>query len=296
MNLIKKMFGWKLKHFLSAILGIVIFSFAVNFFVTPSHLYSGGVLGLSQLIRSIILTTFNLEPNIDIAPAIYYIINIPLFYIAYKKIGKTFFFRTLLCVTIQTILMAIIPIPDKPIVDDTLTNVIIGGMLDGLGMGILLSAGASSGGTDIIGIALTQKYKNASVGRIGLAINGLIYIVSGIMYGLPIMVYSIVLSAIGNFTLDQTHKQNISSLAIIFTKEHPKKMIEYINNRLYRDATYTEATGGYTETTTYITYVALSKYELERLIRHLKEFDKQAFLIKQDGIGVTGDFNKHLDN
>ena len=296
MKFLHKIFKWKPKHIISAILGIAIYSLAVNLFVVPNHLYSGGVLGISQLLRSVAITVFNLDIKYDFAPIIYYVINIPLFIIAYRHISKTFFSRTLLCVTIQALLMAIIPIPEKPIVDDVLTCVLIGGILDGIGMGILLSAGASSGGTDIIGVLLSSKFKSLSVGKIGLGINLVIYTISGILYGVPIMIYSMVLSTFGNIALDQTHKQNISSFAVIFTKTHPKKMIEFISNELYRDATYVKATGGYTETPTYITYVALSKYELERLTRHLDEFDEKAFLIKQDGIGVTGEFLKHLEN
>ena len=296
MKFLQDAFKWKPISLLMVLIGIGVFSCAVNLFVVPNHLYSGGILGLSQLLRSLIQMIFNLDTKFDFSFLIYYLLNLPLFILAYKRISRTFFYRTLLCVTIQSIFMALIPIPSKPLVDDTLTCVIIGGILDGFGMGIILSAGASSGGTDIIGLAVSAKHSGASVGKIGLGINVIIYAISGALWGLPIMIYSIVLSAIGNVTLDQTHLQNISSYATIFTKVHPKELIHFINTELQRDATYVKAVGGYTETPTYITYVALSKYELERLTRHLKDFDEKAFLIKQNGIGVKGEFLKHLDS
>lgn len=296
MKYIDKIFKWNLEGFFKTIIGTLIFSVAINLFIVPNNLYSGGVLGISQLLRSMIVSIFKIVAPFDISSLFYYLINIPLFIIAYKNISKTFFSRTLLCVTVQFIALALIPIPDKPLVDNLLTNVLIGGILDGLGMGLILSAGASSGGTDIIGVALSSKKGTLSVGKIGMFINTIIYVISGILYGVETMIYSIIFSVFGTLMLDHTHEQNISSTAIIFTKKHPKEMIKYISEELSRDATYFEAIGGYTDTKTYITYVALSKYELSRLTRHMKDFDDKAFLIKQDGVGVHGEFEKHIIN
>ena len=95
--------------FTKAILGSFIFCFAINFFVVPNHLYTGGILGISQIIRSFIIDVFRIDISFDFSGIIYYIINIPLFIIAYKSIGKTFFFITLFAVSIQSIMLSLIP-------------------------------------------------------------------------------------------------------------------------------------------------------------------------------------------
>ena len=93
-NIIKngsvKGFNWGWFKFAKCISGVFIYSLAVNLFVVPNNLYTGGVLGLAQIIRSIIVSVFNINIGIDISSIIYYLINIPLLLLAYKKISKTF--------------------------------------------------------------------------------------------------------------------------------------------------------------------------------------------------------------
>ena len=290
MKKIKNLFNWSLRDFSRAIFGSILFCIAINFFVVPNHLYTGGVLGLSQLIRSITMDVFHLNTSFDFSGTIYYIINIPLFILAYKTIGKTFFYRTLFAVTLQALLLSLIPI--KLLVDDTLTNVIVGGILGGIGVGMILSSGASTGGTDIVGLALAKKDNHFSVGKVGLLINLIIYSIAGIKYGLPIMIYSIIYSAVDNLMVDKLHEQNICSTAFIFCKENPKIINDYIKNELNRDFTYWDAKGGYDDSRTYIIYTALTKYELIKLERNMKEFNIQTFMIKSEGIGIRGEFEK----
>ena len=290
MKKIHELFNWDLMDLLKAILGSFLFCFAINFFVVPNNLYTGGILGLSQLIRSITIDIFNIETSFDFSGIIYYMINIPLFIVAYKSIGKTFFFRTLFAVSVQAIMLSCLP--NKLLVDDTLTNVIVGGIIGGIGVGMILSSGASTGGTDIIGLSVAKKNNHFSVGQLGLLINIFIYGIAGIRYGLEIMIYSIIYSAVDGLMVDKMHEQNICSTAFIFCKENPKPINEFIKNELKRDFTYWYAKGGYDDSRTYIIYTALTKYELIKLERNLKKFNIRTFMIKSDGIGIKGEFEK----
>lgn len=291
-----KTFRWNLKDIIKAITGALIYALAINLFIVPNSLYNGGILGISQLIRTFTVTTFNLDLTIDIAGLINFIINIPLLFIAYKKISKTFFGRTVICVCFSTLFLTIIPIPEKALIDDLLTNVLIGGILCGLGSGKLLSSHGSGGGTDIIGIALSMKNRNLSVGKIGATINMFIYVICGLLYGIPTMIYSVIYAVVGSLVVDNTHEQNIISYVMIFTKKNPDIITDYIKEELNRDATVWEGTGAYNKTKTYICYSALSKYEVQKLERNIKTLDKDAFMIKNEGVGVDGNFKKYLAN
>ena len=233
---------------------------------------------------------FGVNTNIDISGIIYYMINIPLFIIAYKSIGKVFFFRTLFSVSIQALMLSLLP--QELLIDDTLTNVIIGGLLGGLGVGMILSSGASTGGTDILGLALAKKNNHFSVGKLGLFVNLFIYLIAGVRYGLEIMIYSIIYTTIDNLMIDKMHEQNICSTAFIFCKENPKPINDFIKNELNRDFTYWYAKGGYDDSRTYIIYTVLTKYELIKLERNMKKFNIQTFMIKSEGIGIRGQFEK----
>jgi uncharacterized membrane-anchored protein YitT (DUF2179 family) len=291
---IKTVLKWDLKDFLQVILGIFLFTFAINIFVVPNSLYNGGILGISQLIRSLIESVLPWKFNFDMAGIINFLFNIPLFIIAYKFVSRTFFYRTLICVSIQTFFLTIIPVPEVSIVPEILTSVLIGGILAGIGNGMLLSSGGSGGGTDIVGLIISTRHNGFSVGRINGFINITIYCICGILYGIPIMIYSIIYAFIDSLIIDHTHKQNICSYVMIFTKEKPYAIRDFIREYLDRDITYWEAYGGYDYSKTYILYSAMSKYEMQRLERQLPEISPDAFMIKSEGIGINGKFEKKL--
>ncbi len=285
-----KVLNWNKKDIIKTLIGSIMFCIAINIFIVPNNLYTGGVLGLAQLIRSIILDVFKVNITFDFSGILYYIINIPLFFLAYKNLSKTFFFRTLIVISVQTVMLSLIP--TTSIINDTLTNVLVGGLLGGSGLGIVLSCGASTGGSDIIGLVIAKKNNELSVGKIGLVLNVFIYTITGLMYGLEIMIYSIIYSFVDSLTIDKMHDQNICSTAFIFCKKNPKDINNYIKNELNRDFTYWDAKGGYDDSRTYIIYTALTKYELIKLERKIKECDFNAFMVKSEGVGIKGEFEK----
>lgn len=287
-----KIFNWNLSEMIKNIFGLIIFCIGINLFVEPNHLYSGGILGLAQLFNRLINDLMGKE--IYLTGLMYLIINIPLLITAYFSISKSFCARTLLTVGLQTIILDVIPIPSNPLVSDTLTNVLIGGALAGIGIAHILSATGSTGGTDIIGIILTNKYKGFSVGKFAVSFNIVIFSISGILYGLPTMIYSVLYTIIENFSIDRLHDQNVSTCVTIFTKKKPTKIVEYIKNEIDRGATCWEGTGIYDNSKTYVTYIALSRYELHKLEKYLEVTHQEVFLIKNDYVGIDGDFKKRL--
>lgn len=287
-------FKWDMRQFLKAILGCLLFAVAINIFIVPNGLYNGGILGFAQLTRTVLIDIFHLHLSFDIAGILNFLINVPLFILAYKKISKTFFARTLLCVSLQAIFLTIVPTLNTPLVGEIITSVLIGGIMAGYACGMILSAAGSGGGTDIIGILMSMKNRNLSVGKIGLSINIVIYTICGIFFGLEIMLYSILYTVFANLMVDRTHDQNICSTAIVFTKNKPDKILDFVKHTLKRDGTYWEAIGGYNSTKTYICYIVLSKYELQRLERYLPNLDNSAFVVKSDNVGINGNFKKEF--
>ena len=291
-SFLHRVFKWNIKELLLNTAGIILFCIAINMFVQPAHLYSGGVLGLAQVCNNLFDHVFDITFNAT--SFIYLSMNIPLFILAYKKISKSFCTRTIYAIALQTLLLLLIPVPDKPLVEETLTNVLVGGTLAGIGCALILSSTGSTGGTDIIGIVLTNKYPSFSVGKFAIAFNTVIFGISGIVYGVSVMIYSIMYSIVENISLDKLHEQNISSSALIFSKEKPNEILKFIKNDLKRGATWWKGTGEYNRTDTYIVYVVLSRYELHKLEKYIKVTNQNVFLTKSDFVQVEGDFAKRL--
>ena len=138
-------------------MGSFIFALGINLFVVPMQLYSSGVLGIAQIIRTLVESVIG-KTTLDISGIINFLINIPLFMLAYRTISKRFFVRTLLSVISQTVFLTFIMVPTTPLVDDILTNCIIGGIVTGFGIGLTLRCSGSGGGLDILGVYLLRNF------------------------------------------------------------------------------------------------------------------------------------------
>lgn len=284
-----------LPRLFTAVAGMLVFSVGINLFVVPAELYNGGVLGISQILRTLLIRYAHLNfGSVDIAGLINLLFNIPLFFLAYRSIGRGFFVRTLICVISQTMFLTVIPIPAVPLVEDTLTASLIGGIVAGAGIGISLKNGGSSGGLDILGVYYTKRRQDFSVGRLSLSVNLFIYLACALLFDITVVIYCIIYTAVSTLIMDRTHSQNISTEVFVFTKEEPDQIMDYILKELVRGATYWEAKGGYTEETTNIIFTVISKHELSALKRRLRVLDPQAFVVSKEHVGIEGKFVKHL--
>lgn len=277
--------------YLKILLGSLVTVVGVNGFIVPAGLYNGGTIGAAQIIRTVLADFFNISPSFDIAGIINLLLNLPLLVVAYCWISRRFFLRTVFSVGTQTLLFSILSFP-TPILTDRLSACVVGGILAGYGVGITLRASASGGGIDILGVYFTQKNSRASVGRLSLWINGCIYLVCAVLFELPTAIYSILYCIIYSVMVDKTHIQNITVLAVIFTKNPQAK--EVVIGSLRRGLTCWEGKGGYTDETAYILMTVLSKYEIPELKKRIQKTDPSAFIVVQENADITGNYQKRL--
>lgn len=276
-----------------AVAGTFFYAFGINVFITGLGLYSGGVMGICQLIRTFVASFVGM-PKFDIAGVIYYIINIPIFILAYKFIGKRFLFRTLLCVTTISVFMTLIPIPAIPLVDDTLVTCIIGGFISGFGTGLTLRMGSSSGGMDIVSLYCIKRNLHLSVGNITLILNVVLYGICMLVFDVETAIYSILFAVVSSIALDKTYSQSINAEATIITKYHGREIESAVNNRLVRGVTSWDGRGAYTNEETSVLYVILSKYEVSALKAIIREIDPNAFVVVKEGVKIEGNYLKKL--
>ena len=274
------------------LIGSALFAASINLFVVPVNLYNGGIVGLSQIFRTMLVSRMNLNFSFDIAGVINFLINVPLFVMAYRSLSRKFFLGTLLSLITQTICFSLIPIPAVPILDDVLASLIIGAIVGALGIGMTLVSGASGGGTDIVGVYAALHWKSFSVGKLQLLFNALVYCLCAFLFDLPIAIYSIIYAAVYSFVLDKVHLQNIEMSLMIFTKNPEIK--SRILKDFVRGVTYWKGLGAYTQTETEVLGTIVSKDEVNDLRRMITQMDPKAFIIVNEGLQITGNFIKRL--
>lgn len=274
--------------------GCFLFAFGVNVIITPLGLYNGGFMGIAQLIRTVLFRMFDFSflQQIDIAGIIYYIINIPIFYWAFREMGKGFLVRSLVSVTIQTAFMTFIPVPVAPIFEDRLMSCIIGGLVVGTGVGMILRGRSSGGGQDVIGVIFAKKYPGFSVGKIAIMMNVCVYAVCLWMFDIEVVVYSLIYTTVLALACDRVHVQNINMSVMIFTKQ--QGIEDIVMQEMGRGVTKWEGVGAYTNENSHILYIMISKYEVEQLKEIVHRVDPQAFIILNEGSMVVGNFEKRL--
>ena len=190
---------------------------------------------------------------------------------------------------------AITPVPAALIVEDYLTACILGGILTGVGCGIVLTCGCSSGGLDVIGLCLSKRGSAFTVGRFSLTFNAFLYGLCLILFNAQAAIYSVIYNFVTTTVLDRMHKQNITVQALIFTHEDEHKLGQFVMEKLGRGVTYWQGTGAYTGDGIHVLCVCLSKYEIEELLHAVHSIDPHAFLTVQEGVHVYGNYQKKVE-
>ena len=284
----------KLMEYFYAIAGCLIYCVGFNILIVPMGLYSGGFMGLSQLINWVLVNIFGIviPASFNFVGILFFIINVPLFYAAFKILSKEYAFKSLISVGVITAVMSIVPVPATPIVGDYLTASIIGGIVCGVGGGFILRGRMAGGGQDIIGVCCAKKFPNFSVGKVAILINIVIYGFCFFIYNIEIVIYSLIFSTIYAVAIDKVHTRNINMTAMIFTKK--TGIAKAVMEEMHRGVTDWVGEGAYTQQESYILYVVLSKYEVTQLKEIVHKIDPHAFMIFTEGCIIDGNFEKRL--
>lgn len=271
--------------------GSLLYAAGMNWFISPLDLYSGGGVGFAQLLNLLIGKVVDLG-NVNLYGILYMLINIPLLLLAYKSVGRSFFMKTLLGSAAISIFITLVPTATTPIVEDYLTSVLIGGIITGFGVGMILLAGGCGGGVDIIGVWAAKKYKGASVGKISLAVNTLLFVILLLLFDVQVVIYSLIYMVFFTIILDKVHYQNINVRLMIFTKE--QGIEGRITKETGRGVTKWKGAGAYTEESMNILVSCINKYEVSEFMELIHEIDPKAFIIVDEGIYVSGNFEKRI--
>ncbi|MCL1998406.1 MAG: YitT family protein [Turicibacter sp.] len=280
--------------YVGSMFGGLLFAVAINLIIVPHGLYSGTITGIAQMLESILLEAFgvSLPEGSNITGIIILLLNIPLLVLAVKVTSKNFLFKSIVTIIFTSVAMSVIPIPAVPLIVEPLTACIVGGVLAGFGGGYTLRSGGSGGGTDIIGIYCSAKYPDFTVGKVSIIIGVIVFSYAFFAYDFNTVIYSALFTAFYVVVLDHTHFQNIKTSALIFTAN--PEAVHSVVHSLGRGATCWEGKGAYTGKHSHIFTTVVSKYEINQLKRIVNGADPHAFIIFNNKVDVSGNFEKRL--
>lgn len=260
-------------------IGGILYSVAINCFLSKNNILNGGFTGIATILN------FLFELPIG---TVIFIMNIPLFLIAFKKLGVRFVLRTVWATLINSAcidLGVILPVYQN----DLLLSSLFGGALVGLALGIIFIRNATTGGVDIIAKLIKLKFPHISIGRSILIFDVFVVILGGIIYrNFESMLYASVVIFVSAQVLDYVIFGVSRGAMILIISEQSEKLCNMILGDLDRGVTILKAQGGYSKQDKDVLLCACFDNQTHKLIKKIKSVDENAFFIVTQSKQILG--------
>ena len=286
------------KEYLLLTLGILIYVAGWTIFMIPNNLIGGGLTGVSSIIQYAVGIKMGYT---------YFVLNAILLVTAFVVIGANFGGKTTYAIILASVglnvLQDLIPatiIETLSVQNGKLMSTIMGGILSGAGIGMSMSQGGSTGGTDIIAL-IVNKYRNISPGRIILWIDAVIilsslavpsYTAEGELVPfaekITTVVYGLILITVNGYVIDLYLSGSKQSVQLFIMSRKYEEIADAITKDIHRGVTVLPAVGWYTKKENHVLMVVTRKTDLNFLLKYIKTIDNDAFLSVSSVSGVYG--------
>lgn len=260
------------------------FSFYAGILLPYNNLATGGALGLALVLNKFI--------GINIGTA-QLLLNIPLFYIALRYLGKKFTIITFIVIGCSSLFINILPNIITPInLGDKLVAAIFAGIISGISLSCILISGGSTGGSDITGKYISKKY-NFNVPTVFLIQDIAIYSIIWIAYDIRYVMYALIMSFARNQTLKGVQRFLSAYIQCTIITENPEVLVEIINNEIHRGSTIIEVEGGYSHQKRKMIILVIQQNELYLLKKIIAKHCPKSFITINSINAIMGNFKEH---
>ena len=257
--------------------GSLICALAINGILIPHKFLSGGFVGTTLIIHY-------LFPFLPVA-GLYFVLNIPVYFLGWKYIGRRFFLYSLAGMAIFSLAMLwkpfIIPVHDK------MLAAIFSGILSGAGGGIILRSFGSAGGMDILSIILFKRF-SIRLGTSILILNIFILSFTAYVFSMEEALYTLIFLFVSTQVLNVVLYGLSQRKAVSIISPHWEKIHRDIMETTQRGVTLIGGRGGYSGQDVQMVYTVITHQELPRLKKLIDDIDQQAFVVVSDTLEVMG--------
>jgi uncharacterized membrane-anchored protein YitT (DUF2179 family) len=270
-----------LGEYLLLTVGAVLSAAAVSFFLVPNQVVSGGLTGAAQLLN----TYFGAPIGLTVL-----LLNVPLLAFGWRQLGGLVFgIRTAYTVAVLALAIDLLaPYAGQGITHDPLLYSLYGGVLDGLGIGLVLRARGTTGGSDIFARLVERRF-GVQPGRSLLAFDAVIFALALISYGPEKIMYALLVAFAGSRTVDTVLAAGKGARQALIITARPEPIRAAVLARLNRGVTELEGIGGYTGEARAVLLCVVARTEIGPLKQIVAEADERAFVIIGDVDEVVGE-------
>lgn len=260
------------------VVGAFIYSVGLNAFLVTNHLAEGGFVGISLLL----FYKFGWPLGLT-----FFILNIPLLFVAWRKFGLAFVLKTFVGVASVSVCSSLTTHWRVP-THDPLLAALYAGVVTGFGLGVLFRTGATTGGADIIA-RIVRHARGVPMGRVMFSIDVCVIAVVALVIGRETAMYSLVALFVGSRVIDFVIEGANSGRAVLIISNHTEAISKRILSDLGRGTTLLQARGGFTGQAREVIYCVVSREEVLRVQRIVHAADPQAFVVVNNVHEVLGE-------
>lgn len=269
--------------YVKILLGTFISGWAFAKFFLPYDLAPGGVTGISTILASALPLTVG---------TLSFMINVPLFLLGWRTVGWRFAVRSFIAMTLMSLFIDAIEIQD--VSGSVMLASIFGGVLMGIGLGLVVRAGATTGGTDMAAQMIHNLIGFASVATVMLAIDAMVVIAAALVFGIPAGLWALMTIFVMTKAMDAVIKGFNTAMQFMIISNHSEEIVRRIHHEIDRGCTRLMAEGTYSGEPVGTLVCILSRMEAPRLKKIVAETDPHAFVTVCDvhealGRGFTGE-------
>ena len=265
---------------LFAVVGSLIYGVALRMFVDPNRISLGGFSGVGSMLHYV-------WSYIPIGGSVL-LLNLPLFFLSWKKLGRKFFFKTLFATVVMSLAMDVTGIVPA-FTENKLLAAIAGGVCSGIGLGLIFSRGMATGGTDLLAKILKGWFRGISYGKVILIMDAIILVSAAAVYrDMWSILYSAITVWLSSTVIDAILSGIDRAKSVSIITEHKQEVLNSIFHNFDRGATVWKGKGGFTDADKDVILIVIRNYELFLLKRTVKEVDPNAFMIISDATEVMG--------
>ena len=274
-----------IKKYVTITVGSFLMALAINLIYEPLGLVTGGISGLAIIVKD--MTRFIWDGGFPIW-LFTVLVNVPLFIVAIKVLGLKTMYNVFFGTVSLVVALIVIPIYDFQF-DDMLLSSLVGGAVSGLGLGMVFSEYASTGGTDLLASLIHRYKRHISVPFIMTFIDGIIIVLGALVFGLGNALYAIIAVTITAKVSDGILEGlKFAKMAYIISDEYDR-IAQEIMTTLDRGVTGLNSTGMYSNKDRKMLFCVVSKKEIVKITEIAKTIDKNSFVIVNDVREVMGE-------
>ena len=274
-----------LKKYVVIILGSILMALSVNLIYEPLGLVTGGVSGIAIIVKYL---TIGIVPGGFPVWAFTVLCNVPLFLLAAKVNGIKSLIANFFGTVSFILTLMMIPVYDLKL-HDMLLSSIMGGIIGGVGIGLVFSSQASTGGTDLLASIIHTTKRHISIPQILGFVDGVIILSGAFVFGLGNALYAIIAVIITSKISDGILEGlKFAKMAYVIS-DHYDEIANAVMNQIGRGVTGVSATGMYSNTDKKMLFCVVSRKEIVKIIEISKKIDPNSFVIVSDVREVMGE-------